>query len=62
MDAQRDVPFPLVCRDSRFSGARGAAPCTERSDANGPDFRKSGPGLAERNSYMVARPCIEVRS
>ncbi len=25
------------------SGARGAAPCTERSDANGPDLRTSGP-------------------
>ena len=27
------VSFHRVRRDSRFSGARGAAPCTERSDA-----------------------------
>ena len=53
MDAQRDVPFPLVCRDSRFSGARGAALVRSDSDANGPDLRKTGPGLAER-TYMVA--------
>ena len=38
----------------------GAAPCTERSDANGPDFRKSGPGLAERTIHGH-RPCTEVR-
>ena len=48
-----DVPPRRVGRDSRFSGARGQPLVRSDSDANGPDLRKSGPGLAER-TYMVA--------
>lgn len=57
------VSFHRVRRDSRFSGARGAAPCTERSDA-GPRIADavSGQGAAPQDArYMVVRLCIEVR-
>ena len=39
----RRCTFPARAQGLPRSGARGAAPCAERSDANGPDFRKSGP-------------------
>ena len=45
------IPSQSDVRDSRKAAQGAVAPCTERSDAS----------LAERNSYMVARPCIEVR-
>ena len=57
------VSFHRVRRDSRFSGARGAAPCTERSDA-GPRIADavSGQGAAPQDArYMVVRLCVEVR-
>ena len=47
--------------DSRFSGARGAAPCSDWSYASGLDIRMSGP-LPRRAQFIHGRrPCIEVR-
>ena len=45
---------PKGHRDSRFSGARGVAPCTEQSDAGSPDsgfYQRSGGGSAGRTIH-----------
>lgn len=47
-------------RDSRISGARGAAPCTERSDAKQPGLPSSGL-FASQSARIQGLPCIEVR-
>ena len=47
-------------RDSRISGARGAAPCTERSDAKQPGLPSSGLS-ASQSARIQGLPCIEVR-
>ena len=46
--------------DRRVSVARGPPLDRNSSDANSPDIQVSGLCLAER-TYMVVRPCIEVR-
>ena len=47
-------------KDSRISGARGAAPCTERSDAKQPGQSLSGLS-ASQSARIQGLPCIEVR-
>ena len=47
-------------KDSRISGARGAAPCTERSDAKQPGHPSSGLS-ASQSARIQGLPCIEVR-
>ena len=60
LSVQTDCFPSKAGRDSRISGARGAAPCTERSDAKQPKLPSSGLS-ASQSARIQGLPCIEVR-
>ena len=55
-----DYSLRKVRRDSRKSGARGAAPCTERSDAKQPGLSGVRAVCLAERTYRAC-PCIEMR-
>ena len=60
LSVQTDCFPSKAGRDSRISGARGAVPCTERSDAKQPGLPSSGL-FASQSARIQGLPCIEVR-
>ena len=56
----KTVSADQVCKDSRRSGARGAAPCSERSDARQPGH-SGARGVQSHGAHIRGLPRIEVR-